>query len=56
VSIPIDLERTQIVAALQLATMSILLHWADKGDPVLPSALQHYLASDVGTVHQVTLR
>jgi hypothetical protein len=56
VSIPIDLERAQIVAALQLASMPILLHWADKGDPVLPSALQHYLASDVGTVHQVTLR
>jgi hypothetical protein len=37
VSIPIDLERTQIVAALQLATMPILLHWADKGDPMLPS-------------------
>ena len=56
VSIPIALERTQIVAALQLATMPILLHRADKRDPVLPSALQHDLASDVGTVHQLTLR
>jgi hypothetical protein len=56
VSIPIDLERTQIIAAFQLATVPILLHWADKGDPVLPSAFEHDLASDVGTVHQLTLR
>jgi hypothetical protein len=33
VSIPIDLERTQIIATLQLATMPFLLHWADKAIP-----------------------
>ena len=55
-SIPIDLERAQIVAAFDVIARIVLFHRTDKFNAMILSAIEHDLTSYIGTVHKLALR
>lgn len=54
--IPVDLECTLIVAALDLGVVNVLLHGFDHFDTMLLPALKNDLAANIGSVDKLAAR